>query len=98
MQLPEFWPGQSLSAEDSLCEEDQEERRKKLQLSTQQLLKEVREKHRGWESHPGPEHVELAFKKVKLSRTPRCVSFQLSLVQAGLVLFDHRGAVLSDCV
>ncbi|XP_028277507.1 rho GTPase-activating protein 7 isoform X2 [Parambassis ranga] len=63
-QLPEFWPGQSLNAEDSLCEEDQEERRKKLQLSTQQLLKEVREKNRGWESQPAPEHVELAFKKM----------------------------------
>uniref|UniRef100_A0A3B4YX00 Si:dkeyp-23e4.3 n=1 Tax=Seriola lalandi dorsalis TaxID=1841481 RepID=A0A3B4YX00_SERLL len=32
--------------------------------STQHLLKEAREKSRGWESHPAPEHVELAFKKM----------------------------------
>ncbi|KAI3373895.1 hypothetical protein L3Q82_022464, partial [Scortum barcoo] len=78
-QLPEFWPGQCLSApEDSLSEEgggpaspgqsgseeDQEERRSKLQLSTQHLLKEAREKSRGWESHQAPEHVDLAFKKM----------------------------------
>ncbi|XP_076607275.1 rho GTPase-activating protein 7 isoform X2 [Chaetodon auriga] len=80
-QLPEFWPGQCLSAagppEDSPCEEggllshsqsggeeEQEERRSNLRLSTQQLLKEAREKSRGWESHPAPEHVELAFKKM----------------------------------
>uniref|UniRef100_A0A3B4T224 Si:dkeyp-23e4.3 n=1 Tax=Seriola dumerili TaxID=41447 RepID=A0A3B4T224_SERDU len=82
-QLPEFWPGQRLSAagptEDSLSEEgggpvcssqsggeeeQQEERRTKLQQSTQHLLKEAREKSRGWESHPAPEHVELAFKKI----------------------------------
>uniref|UniRef100_A0A3B4YQE4 Si:dkeyp-23e4.3 n=1 Tax=Seriola lalandi dorsalis TaxID=1841481 RepID=A0A3B4YQE4_SERLL len=31
---------------------------------TQHLLKEAREKSRGWESHPAPEHVELAFKKM----------------------------------
>ncbi|KAM7397652.1 hypothetical protein PAMA_005796 [Pampus argenteus] len=79
-ELPEFWPGQSLSAagptEDSeeggspvspsqsRGKEEQEERRIKLQLSTQHLLKEAREKSRGWESHPAPEHVELAFKKM----------------------------------
>ncbi|XP_035522181.1 rho GTPase-activating protein 7 isoform X2 [Morone saxatilis] len=81
-QLPEFWPGQCLSAagppEDSVSEEgggpvspsqsggeeEQEERRIKLQLSTQQLLKEAREKSRGWEGHPAPEHVELMFKKM----------------------------------
>ncbi|XP_071362144.1 rho GTPase-activating protein 7 isoform X2 [Trachinotus anak] len=77
-QLPEFWPGQCLGAagptEDSLSEEgggpsgggeeQQEERRTKLQQSTQHLLKEAREKSRGWESHPAPEHVELAFKKM----------------------------------
>ncbi|XP_049895786.1 rho GTPase-activating protein 7-like, partial [Epinephelus moara] len=80
-QLPEFWPGQHLSAagptEDSLSEEgggpasssqsggeeELEERRRKLQLSTQHLLKEAREKSRGWESHSAPEHVELAYKK-----------------------------------
>lgn len=43
-----------------------EERRRKLQLSTQQLLKEAREKSRGWESHPAPDHVELAYKKVNV--------------------------------
>ncbi|XP_047463283.1 rho GTPase-activating protein 7 isoform X2 [Mugil cephalus] len=87
-QLPEFWPGQSLSfpTEDYLSEEsagrggggglvphskrgeeeeeEQEERRIQLQLNTQQLLKEAREKSRGWESHAAPEHVELSFKKV----------------------------------
>lgn len=41
-----------------------EERRSKLQLSTQHLLKEAREKSRGWESHAAPELVELSFKKV----------------------------------
>lgn len=45
-------------------EEEMEERRSKLQLSTQHLLKEAREKSRGWESHPAPELVELSFKKV----------------------------------
>ncbi|KAM9846857.1 rho GTPase-activating protein 7 [Aulostomus maculatus] len=83
-QLPEFWPGSSLSSagptEDSPPEdaggpassgqggggeeEQQEERRSKLQLSTQQLLREAQEKSRGWESHPAPEQVELASKKM----------------------------------
>uniref|UniRef100_A0A3P8S9I8 Si:dkeyp-23e4.3 n=1 Tax=Amphiprion percula TaxID=161767 RepID=A0A3P8S9I8_AMPPE len=45
-------------------EDQQEERRKKLQLSTQILLKEAREKSRGWENHPAPENVEVAFKKM----------------------------------
>ncbi|XP_031606216.2 rho GTPase-activating protein 7 isoform X1 [Oreochromis aureus] len=79
-QLPEFWPGQSLTTSDDVfaeesrgglvtssqsgSEEDLEERRRKLQLSTQQLLKEAREKSRGWESHPAPDHVELAYKKM----------------------------------
>lgn len=80
LQLPEFWAGQCLGAagppEDSPSEEagghsggeeEQEERRSRLQLSTQQLLKEVREKSRGWESHPAPDNVELAFKKVEVS-------------------------------
>lgn len=40
----------------------------KLQLSTQQLLKEALEKSRGWEDHPAPEQVELAFKKVNEGR------------------------------
>lgn len=57
-------------------EEDLEERRRKLQLSTQQLLKEAREKSRGWESHPAPDHVELAYKKVEEVTSPRgfCVA------------------------
>lgn len=46
-------------------EEEQEERRSRLQLSTQHLLKEAREKSRGWESQQAPEHVELTFKKVR---------------------------------
>uniref|UniRef100_A0A3Q3X6R6 Uncharacterized protein n=1 Tax=Mola mola TaxID=94237 RepID=A0A3Q3X6R6_MOLML len=71
--LPEFWPRQCLRAaealEDSLCEPgggpvEQEERMRKLQRSTQHLLKEAREKSRGWEEHPAPEHVELTFKKM----------------------------------
>ncbi|XP_041864360.1 rho GTPase-activating protein 7 isoform X2 [Melanotaenia boesemani] len=71
-QLPEFWPGQN--AEESRegpalqtqggSDGEQEEKRKRLQLSTQQLLKEAREKSPGWESHPAPENVELAFKKL----------------------------------
>ncbi|XP_042371188.1 rho GTPase-activating protein 7-like, partial [Plectropomus leopardus] len=55
--------GRPASPSQSEAEEEQEERRSKLQLSTQQLLKEAREKSRGWESHPAPEHVELAFKR-----------------------------------
>ncbi|XP_035799842.2 rho GTPase-activating protein 7 isoform X2 [Amphiprion ocellaris] len=53
-------PSQSGGSE----EDQQEERRKKLQLSTQILLKEAREKSRGWENHPAPENVEVAFKKM----------------------------------
>lgn len=53
-----------MSSSQSGGEEEQEERRNKLQQSTQLLLKEAREKSRGWESHPAPEHVDLAFKKV----------------------------------
>lgn len=45
-------------------EEQQEQRLRKLQLSTQQLLMEAREKSRVWEGHPALEPVELAFKKV----------------------------------
>lgn len=55
-----------VTASQSGGEEDLEERRRKLQLSTQQLLKEAREKSRGWESHPAPDHVELAYKKVNV--------------------------------
>lgn len=57
-----------MSPSQSRGEEEQEERRRKLQLSTQDLLKEAREKSRDWESHPAPEHVELAFKKVNGGR------------------------------
>ncbi|XP_045896343.1 rho GTPase-activating protein 7 isoform X1 [Micropterus dolomieu] len=56
--------GGLVSPSQSRGEEEQEERRRKLQLSTQDLLKEAREKSRDWESHPAPEHVELAFKKM----------------------------------
>ncbi|XP_063751648.1 rho GTPase-activating protein 7 isoform X2 [Eleginops maclovinus] len=45
-------------------QEEQDERRIKLQLNTQQLLKEARERSRGWESRPAPEPVELASKKM----------------------------------
>ncbi|XP_044078746.1 rho GTPase-activating protein 7 isoform X2 [Siniperca chuatsi] len=55
--------GGPVSPSQSGGEEEQEERRK-LQLSTQHLLKEAREKSRGWEARPAPEHVELAFKKM----------------------------------
>ncbi|XP_074528528.1 rho GTPase-activating protein 7 isoform X2 [Halichoeres trimaculatus] len=75
-QLPEFWPGFSAagpsedsvegggSASQSVAEEEQNEGLRRLQQSTQLLLKETREKSRGWESHPGPEHVELSYKKM----------------------------------
>lgn len=61
-----------------------EERRRKLQLSTQHLLKEAREKSRGWESHSAPEHVELAYKKVNRGRKEgelinRCFSPELHI-------------------
>uniref|UniRef100_A0A667Y627 Si:dkeyp-23e4.3 n=1 Tax=Myripristis murdjan TaxID=586833 RepID=A0A667Y627_9TELE len=45
-------------------EEELEERRSRLELNTQQLLKEAREKSRGWHGHSAPESVELAYKKV----------------------------------
>ncbi|XP_072230787.1 rho GTPase-activating protein 7 isoform X1 [Leuresthes tenuis] len=77
-QLPEFWPGQSAAGaiDNSHCDEgqaapsqgggdeDPEERRRRMKLSTQQLLKEARDKSQDWESHPAPEPVELAFKKM----------------------------------
>ncbi|XP_070772995.1 rho GTPase-activating protein 7 [Enoplosus armatus] len=56
--------GGPVSPSQSGGEEEQEERRSKLQLSTRHLLKEAREKSRSWESHPAPEHVDLAFKKM----------------------------------
>ncbi|KAF7643512.1 hypothetical protein LDENG_00238060 [Lucifuga dentata] len=73
-QLPDFWPGQRLSAAESwLCgaegeggaKDEQEEELRRLQLQTQHLLQEVREKSRGWQSVAAPEQVELAFKKVR---------------------------------
>ncbi|XP_032390478.1 rho GTPase-activating protein 7 isoform X2 [Etheostoma spectabile] len=71
-QLPNFWPGQRSGEEgggpvspgQSGAQEEQGERRSKLQRSTQHLLAEAREKSRCWESHAAPEHVELAFKKM----------------------------------
>lgn len=57
---------------------DQEERRRKLQLSTQHLLMEAREKSRGWEGHPAPDHLELAFKKVNEGREPERTKTQTS--------------------
>ncbi|XP_034406844.1 rho GTPase-activating protein 7 isoform X2 [Cyclopterus lumpus] len=56
--------GGPVSPSQSAAEEEQEKRRSHLQLSTKHLLKEAREKSRGWESHQGPEHVDLAFKKM----------------------------------
>ncbi|XP_031724810.1 rho GTPase-activating protein 7 isoform X1 [Anarrhichthys ocellatus] len=56
--------GGPLSPSHSGGEEELEKRRSKLQLSTKHLLKEAREKSRGWESHQAPEHVDLAFKKM----------------------------------
>ncbi|XP_034463379.1 rho GTPase-activating protein 7 [Hippoglossus hippoglossus] len=74
-QFPEFWPSRSQRAatEDVLSEEGgaasgqsggEEERSNQLQHITQHLLKEARERSRGWESHAAPEQVELSFKKV----------------------------------
>ncbi|KAM4726969.1 rho GTPase-activating protein 7 isoform 2-T2 [Anableps anableps] len=64
-QLPEFWPGQTLIEDSSEGgDEELEERRSRLQQRTQQLLSDAREKSGGWESHPAPENVELAFKKM----------------------------------
>lgn len=75
-QLPEFWsppedpspegpggPGSTDQRRDQ--EEEQEQRRRRLQRSTQRLLVEAREKNRGWEGHPFPGDVDLAFKKVE---------------------------------
>ncbi|XP_069366287.1 rho GTPase-activating protein 7 isoform X2 [Paralichthys olivaceus] len=73
-QFPEFWPSrcQSAAAEDVQEEGGgpagqsggEEERRNQLQQITQHLLREARERSRGWESHTAPEQVELSFKKV----------------------------------
>nr|XP_057942752.1 rho GTPase-activating protein 7 isoform X3 [Doryrhamphus excisus] len=48
----------------SRCEDELEDRRQKLQMSTQILLKETREKSRGWENQTAPEDVTLAAKKM----------------------------------
>ncbi|KAM9332421.1 rho GTPase-activating protein 7 isoform 2-T2 [Pholidichthys leucotaenia] len=69
-QFPEFWSlseesGDGLvSLSQSGAEEELEDQRKKLELNTQHLFKEAKERSRGWESYPAPEHVELAFKKM----------------------------------
>ncbi|XP_056140338.1 LOW QUALITY PROTEIN: rho GTPase-activating protein 7 [Lampris incognitus] len=41
-----------------------QERRSRLEENTQRLLKEARERSKDWESHAGPSHVELSFKKM----------------------------------
>lgn len=63
-QLPEFWPGQSLIGDPEGGDEEQEERRNRLHQSTLRLLSDALEKGGGWENHPAPENVELAFKKM----------------------------------
>ncbi|XP_043997558.1 rho GTPase-activating protein 7 isoform X1 [Gambusia affinis] len=64
-QLPEFWPGQSLIEDWSEGgDEDLEERRNRLQQRTQQLLSDAQDKSGGWENHPAPQDVELAYKKM----------------------------------
>ncbi|XP_067088268.1 stAR-related lipid transfer protein 8-like, partial [Osmerus mordax] len=66
-QLPEFWPGQalaSISKESLWAEEEEQEESLRLEQSTQLLLREARVRTRGWESSSGPEHVDLASKKV----------------------------------
>lgn len=44
-------------------EEEQDERARLVQ-TTQHLLREAREKSRGWETCSGPDDVDLVFKKV----------------------------------
>ncbi|XP_071025552.1 rho GTPase-activating protein 7-like isoform X1 [Oncorhynchus clarkii lewisi] len=76
-KLPEFWPGQSVSnpseeavwvdvgrSSPSQGEEEEQDERARLVQTTQHLLREAREKSRGWESCSGPDNVDLAFKKV----------------------------------
>ncbi|MEQ2310686.1 hypothetical protein AMECASPLE_011647 [Ameca splendens] len=64
-QLPEFWPGQSFIEDSSEGgDEELEERRNGLQLRTQQLLSDARDRSGCWENHWAPENVELAFKKM----------------------------------
>lgn len=69
-QLPSFWPARHFpqpsceQATEGGAEERQEEALRKLQRDNQLLLKEALERSRGWEEHPAPPHVELAFKKV----------------------------------
>ncbi|XP_078787029.1 stAR-related lipid transfer protein 13 isoform X2 [Oryzias latipes] len=70
-QVPEFWPGQGVSPEESRegpvlqdgGDEKREEEIRRLKRSTQQLLEEVQEGRPGWESQPGPEPVDLAFRQ-----------------------------------
>ncbi|CDQ60252.1 unnamed protein product [Oncorhynchus mykiss] len=77
LQLPEFWPDQSVCSpsEEALWadggrsspsqggEEEQDERAR-LDQTTQHLLREAREKSQGWELCSGPDQVDLAIKKV----------------------------------
>ncbi|XP_029483491.2 rho GTPase-activating protein 7 isoform X1 [Oncorhynchus nerka] len=77
LQLPEFWPDQSVcsTSEEALWadggqsspsqggEEEQDERAR-LDQTTQHLLREAREKSQGWELCSGPDQVDLAIKKV----------------------------------
>lgn len=71
LQLPSFWPARHFpepscdqAAAEGGAEEHQEEALRKLQRDNQLLLKEALERGRGWEEHPAPPDVELAFKKV----------------------------------
>lgn len=67
LQLPQFWRRPESHSEERGGRpflEEQEETWRKLQHGTQLLMKEARERSRGWEEHPAPEDVELAFKKV----------------------------------
>lgn len=65
---------------------DQEQRRRRLQRSTQLLLMEAKEENRGWRGHPALEDVDLAFKKV-----PRVQSQGESFLQQ---VRAHRSLVL----
>ncbi|KAF6739525.1 Rho GTPase-activating protein 7 [Oryzias melastigma] len=63
-QVPEFWPGQGVGPEESRGgEEEREEQMTRLKRSTQRLLEELREENPVWENQPGPEPLDLAFRK-----------------------------------
>lgn len=104
MQLPSFWPTRGFP--ESPCEqaagggggaeEQQEEAWRKLQRDTRLLLKEALEKSRGWEEHPAPPDVELAFKKVnrkfftEKAGWRRAAVTQRPLVVISRLLFKRR--------